>query len=120
LPPAPLMDRAGAEPAAGGRAASRGAVGRGRARSPRPREATTAASSPRIGRRARPACLAGQRAKSTMALGILLAVRPYLPELATRADAGSHPRLRHDPRTDASRAHGSFTEVLESRRGGLP
>src|SRR5579872_7468466 len=58
-----------------------------------------------------------------MAVGIVFALRAHLPELAAGADAGSHPRLRDDPRADAPETHGSLAEVLEARGGrvsGLP
>src|SRR5262249_12732824 len=79
-------------------------------------EARAAASPLRAGGQTRPGGFPRQRTESAVAVGILLAVRSYLSELAARGDAGSHPRLRHDPRADAPQADGSLTEVLVTRR----
>ena len=61
-----------------------------------------------------------QRAKPAMALGVVLAQRSYLPELAARANAVLRPRLRDDSRADAPEAHGSFAAVLEAGRCRVP
>src|SRR5216110_1276210 len=91
------VDREAAAPARRGACPPRGrAVGgarRRRARARRsgptgadPREARAAAPPPRARRAARADGPKGERAQSEMALGILLADRPYLSELASRAD----------------------------------
>src|SRR5262249_36331208 len=83
-------------------------------------EAGAAAAAARTGRDVRTRRFEGQRAQPAMALGIVLAERPHLPELAAGEHACMGSRLRDDPRADASSAHGSLEEVLEARRAGLP
>src|SRR5262245_48608126 len=96
-------------------------VGSGRgARVARPSEARAARASARAGARTRPVGPESERQEPEMALGILLARRAYLSELAARADARRRARLRARPRADASEAAGSFAVVLETRRESVP
>src|SRR5215475_1118541 len=60
--------------------------------------------------------LEGQRAKSTVAMGLVFAAGAHLLELAACHDAGVGPRLCDDSRADALTPHGSLQEVLETRR----
>src|SRR5919197_376242 len=52
-------------------------------------------------------------------MGILLAERSHLSELAPDRDARLGPRLRDDPRADALEADGSLAAVLEAGRRGV-
>ena len=82
-------------------------------------EARTAAAAPRTGRGVRPRRVESQRSQSALALGIVFATRPHLPELAACQHATVGSRLRDDPRTDAPSPHGSLEEILEARRAGV-
>ena len=70
-------------------------------------------------RPARPYGHSDQRPQPTLAVGLVLAEGPHLLELAPCADARFSPRLRDDPRADASEAYGPLAEVLEACRGGF-
>ena len=63
---------------------------------------------------------AGQRSKSTHALGILRPRRAHLPELEAGRDASLGSRLRHRSRAHAPRTARSFAGILAARGGGLP
>src|SRR5262245_31401497 len=53
-------------------------------------------------------------------MGIMLAPRPHLSQLAPGGHARLGARLRDDPRAHAPPADESFAEVLEARRRRLP
>ena len=64
--------------------------------------------------------VARERPESALALGILLALRSHLSELATGADAGRRPRLCADSRADASETARSLSTLLAPRRPRVP
>src|SRR5260221_3484099 len=82
-------------------------------------ETRAAAAAARTGRGPRLVRLAGQRAQSEMAVGLLFAQRSHLPELAPRGYAGLGARLRDGARGDAPATDGSLTTVLEAGSRGM-
>jgi hypothetical protein len=64
--------------------------------------------------------VADQRTEPALALGVVLAVGPHLPELATRIDARCGPRLCPDSRAHAPAAARSLAPFLAPRRPCLP
>ena len=85
----------------------------------RARATRTAGAAARTRRAPRPDGFAREHPQSAMAMGIVLAERPHLSELAPGRDAAVRSRLRDDPRADAPEADGSLAAVLEAGRGGV-
>src|SRR3989442_391978 len=85
-----------------------------RAPAPRSRETRAAVPLVRGGGQTRPRGRARQRSQPAPAMGFLLTIRSYLPELAPHSDAGHSSRLRHRSRADAPEADGPLAQVLEA------